>query len=93
MRFALAAAVFLLGSAPDATGAPSGGTITTGEWSPSIIIHVVALGPIDLSSIITPQRYEKKIDCERDVRAAVATMLRLYPTLVVKVSACIRVPG
>lgn len=88
MRFAIAATMMLIGST--AIGAPSNGTIDDGEWSPSVTIHVVGIGAIDLSSIITPQRYDKKITCERDVRAAVATMLRLYPTLKITSSVCVR---
>jgi hypothetical protein len=58
-------------------------------WSPSIIIAVAALGSIDLSSIITPARYENKLACEREVKAAVFTMTRLYPTLQIKFAACV----
>jgi hypothetical protein len=58
-------------------------------WAPSIVIAVVALGSIDLSSILTVQRYVLKTECERDIKTAVAAMTRLYPTLQVKFAGCV----
>lgn len=61
-------------------------------WTPSVIIVVVALGSIDLSSVITARQYVKKVDCEHDVRTAVKTMMRIYPTLNIKFAACVEAP-
>jgi hypothetical protein len=84
---------FLIGSTLTASGAPSSGTIAVGEWAPSIIINVPGYGAVDLSSIMTPKRYEKKVDCEIDVRTAALSMRRLYPTVQIAFSACTRVPN
>jgi hypothetical protein len=59
-------------------------------WSPSVIIAVTALGLVDLSSIITAQRYADKLKCELDVKAGVKAILVLYPTLQIKFAACVK---